>query len=100
MQNQNKDILGFLYYDEDGRLCVANDTGTHVVLVEHEDQLHHARGLILTESRDITWANGDFETWDANIFDDLIFDLRSEGKDPEKEFSCENSKYSTIIISS
>ena len=103
MQNKNNnEILGFLYYDESGRLCVMNETGTYVVLIEAEDSPHilTARSLVMTESQDILWhSGGSSETWDTGILDDLMYDLREEGKNPEDEFSYENPKYSTIIIS-
>lgn len=101
MQNKNDNkILGFLYYDNSGRLCVMNETGAYVVLIESESlQPSVATGLVMTESRDILWHNGAKETWDAGILDDLMCDLREEGKNPEDEFSYENQKYSTIIIS-
>ena len=102
MQSKNnKEIIGFLYYDDNQRLCMVNEAGSYVVLIESETpELSAARSLVVTESQDIIWHSGARETWDAGILDDLVHDLQEDGKDPNKEFSYENSKYSTIIISS
>ena len=102
MQSLTKhDIIGFLYYNDDGDLCVMNESGSYTVLIESEEpHLAVARSLTLTESQDVRWKNtGEVETWDAEILGDLVLDLTEEGRVPADEFSYENSKYSTIIIS-
>ena len=102
MQNKNnQEIIGFLYYDDQQRLCVVNESGSYVVLIEAESpHITTARNLVMTESQDIVWSSGARETWDAGILDDLVHDLQEDGKNPDTEFSYENLKYSTIIISS
>ena len=101
MQPPNKSIVGFLYLDDAGCVCITNDGSHHRVIVEDENQLlQRATHLVPTISRDIRWKNTDeIETWDVGILSDLEHDMRSEGRDPQEEFSYENEPYSTIIIS-
>ena len=101
MQILNKEIVGFLYIDNEGYICIANDQGSCRLLIDGEDKLpQKANMLVTTESQDIRWKSDDkLETWDVKMLDLLIHDFKSEGHDPAEKFSCENKSYSTIIIS-
>ncbi|HIE83279.1 MAG TPA: hypothetical protein EYQ00_05245 [Dehalococcoidia bacterium] len=101
MLSQNKSIIGFLYFDEAGYVCITNDGSHHRILVEDEDRLLKKANCLTTSiARDIRWKNtDDVETWDVGILSDLEHDLQSDGQDPQEELSYENEPYSTIIIS-
>ena len=75
-------IVGMLFHEENGRLCLLSDAGKHAVVVESEDgMLSFVDGTMMTDMKIATWeGQTEKELWEGGIFEDLLSDLEDEGE--------------------
>ena len=81
-------ILGMLYRDEDGNLSVVNEAGMHYVILDQvadgDDMPVAATSLLSLNMVHVDWLNGTKEYWCEEMWDDLLWDMKSEGQDVTK----------------
>jgi hypothetical protein len=89
------EIVGTLFRDENSRLCLLDDNGTHALLTENTEtgEILFLSSTTLTDVVTISWENqlDITEHWAADIYEGLCEDLEEEGtRHTVKEIGREN----------
>ncbi len=100
MKLENK-IIGTLF-ESDGELFVINDAGVHKIIVapEGRDMQFPVSSWYEGKSVSVMWPTGSgaMEIWDEGLWEDLCYDMMSEGT-PENELNkAKIETFSSILL--
>ena len=100
MKLENK-IIGTLF-ESGGELFIINDTGVHKIVVapEGREMPFSVSSWLENKSVSVMWptGSGEMEIWDEGLWEDLCYDMMSEGT-PENELDkAKIETFSSILL--